>query len=248
MLYAQRLNALNVTTGSAAATALNIATAYSNIGVTFSPTAQNQRAALALAHDAGGNPLIYVAWGGHCDDNPTNYSGKAAVFTLTTQQPPCTSTNNPCLAMVATFDDQPLGPNGSPVEDQGGIWMGGGGPAIDDTTTDKNSVDAYLSTGNGAVSNPYVSGITGSALGQSVLRLNVATTNNNGYTYGMSPTGAYTTGDYNILNCGSGSNDAAWPCNTSTPVCQNLLQLPPPYASPNNTYCAKTTWMWIPAV
>lgn len=233
----QRLNALNVATGSVEATALDIPTAYSNLSLPFYPTVQNQRAALALAHDAGGNPLIYVSWAAHCDNAPDYYTGKTAVFTLNnTTTASCTVA--PCLSLVATFDDEPNGFGGSPSESQGGIWMGGSGPAIDDTTTDSNSADAYFSTGNGTVSNPYITGITGSALGQSVLRLNTAATDSGGnYTYVASPTGAFTTGDYNILNCGSWTNNTAFPCSGTGSKCANLLQLPPPYTS-GDYYCS----------
>jgi len=200
----QRLHALNIFTGADVAPYLDIATAYGGPS-NFAAGYQNQRPALALTHDSSGNPLIYVAWASNCDITP--YTGKAAVFTLTG--------GTPALSLLATFDVT----GGVSGATQGGIWMGGGGPAIDDVTG--GSKDVYLSTGNGNVS--YGSPLTSSALGMSMLRLDL----NLSSTPVFSVVGAYTPNEYNILNNGSGSD------------CSSLLQLPLPYTSPNNTYCIK---------
>jgi chitodextrinase len=85
--------------------------------VPFCPLRENQRAALALN---GG--VVYVVWGSHGDQPP--YHGWVMGFSAST------------LARVSTF-------NSSPNGRQGGIWMGGGAPAVD------SSGNLYVITGNG---------------------------------------------------------------------------------------------------
>ena len=235
-VFSQRLNALSVFDGTQAYSIppLDIATAYGGIS-NFQAEYQNQRAALALAHDLAGNPLIFVAWGGHCDHTP--YTGKLGVFTVTTNSTTCSAQGqtSPCMIPVATFDA--AGSSGG-TSAQSGIWMGGSGPVIDDTTSYTNSISLYLSTGNGAVSSPYLNNmIAGSSLGQSVLQFMLSASQSGG-PYILSPVGAYTANEYNILNCGSWANDAGFPCPTNRGLsCQHLLALPPPYAS-GSTYCS----------
>jgi len=122
----QRLNVLNLADGSAAASALDIG---SVIGSSFIADNQNQRAGLALASQGGisGGPLVYVAWGSHCDERP--YSGELAAFHLVAG----------ALQLSAVFDDESAG--GS----RAGIWMSGVAPAV-------HASDVYLATGNGSFS------------------------------------------------------------------------------------------------
>jgi hypothetical protein len=89
----------------------------SNGIVSFNALRENQRSALALA-----NGMVYVSWASHGDNDP--YHGWVIGFDAQTLNP------------VAVFNDSP---NGT----EGGIWMAGGAPAIDDNG------NLYLATGNG---------------------------------------------------------------------------------------------------
>lgn len=124
--FYQRLHAIDITTGNEkAGSPVLIAGTYPGTGDggtvdTFNPQQENQRGGLALA---GG--VVYVAWGSHEDSSPWygwimgyRYSGGA--FTQT--------------AVL----------NATPNTQDGGIWMGGGAPAVD------ASGNVYVVTGNGA--------------------------------------------------------------------------------------------------
>lgn len=114
------------------------------LGSSFNALAENQRAALALTHDASGNAMIYVAWASHCDALSPSYQGTVALFKYDY------SSSNFSLVSSITAD---------PAGQQGGIWMAGGAPVIDSATG-----DLYLETGNGNF-------LAGSQFGQTVLRL-----------------------------------------------------------------------------
>lgn len=180
---AQQLNALKISDGTTKAMAIDVSEEYTDLGLTFSARDQNQRAGLAIAHDSSGNPLIYVAWGSHCDMG--SWSGKVAVFTMTSVG------GTPTLSILAAFDDEPSSVTGA---NDGGIWMGGAAPAVDDSPCTGNC-DVYLATGNGY----FYQGST-SAYGQSLLRL--------AYTAGspdtLAPSGFYTPNEWQVLNLGSG--------------------------------------------
>jgi chitodextrinase len=85
--------------------------------VPFCPLRENQRPGLAL-----NNGVVYLTWGSHGDQGP--YHGWVMGF------------NSSTLARVSTF-------NSSPNGRQGGIWMGGGAPAID------SGGNLFVITGNG---------------------------------------------------------------------------------------------------
>jgi hypothetical protein len=85
--------------------------------VSFNPLTHNQRAALML-HDG----LVYIAWASHCDEGP--YHGWVLGYDAQT------------LTRVVTYNSTPNGENG-------GIWMSGAGPAVDDQGF------IYFITGNG---------------------------------------------------------------------------------------------------
>jgi len=91
--------------------------AGSNNSVTFAPASHLQRSALLLL-----NGTVYACFASYGDDPP--YQGW------------CFGVNATSLAITAIWCDT------STSNGQGGIWMGGGGPASDGT-------DIYLSTGNG---------------------------------------------------------------------------------------------------
>jgi hypothetical protein len=172
----QRLNVLKLADGTAAATALDIPTALQTIGLKLDPEVQQQRAALALAHDANQNPLIYVAWASYCDMEM--YSGKVAAFEFAGT-----------LSALAGFDDEAAG--GKPIPGpKGGIWMSGAAPAV--VTNAESQASVFLSTGNGYF-------VPGNGYGHSVLRFG-----GKGSTGPLDVTGSYTVNAWNILNIGSG--------------------------------------------
>jgi len=142
----QRLHALNLFDGSAAAPALDVGQA---LGASFSALNQNQRAGLALASQGilPGGPLIYVVWGSHCDAG--TYTGRVAAFHLVSG----------ALQLSAAFDDEVSGR-------EGGIWMSGAAPAVNPRGEKEHyAADVYLGSGNGSFSIPN------GQFGESVIRL-----------------------------------------------------------------------------
>jgi hypothetical protein len=123
--FYQRLHAIDITTGNeqSGSPAL-IAGSYPGTAdglttVGFSTKQQNQRAGLALV-----NGTVFVAWGSHEDSSPwygwiMGYQYNAGAWTQT-----------------AVF-------NSTPNVRGGGIWMGGGAPAVDASNY------LYFLTGNG---------------------------------------------------------------------------------------------------
>ena len=123
--YFQRLHAISLTsgaekTGSPVIIQASVATSAGGT-VTFGPLWENQRTALALY---GGG--VFIGWGAHCDGS--TWWGWMMRYDETT------------LAQTAVFN---VTPNGS----EGGIWMSGGGPAVD------SSGSMFISTGNGTFDN-----------------------------------------------------------------------------------------------
>jgi hypothetical protein len=114
--HQQRLFAVSLVDGSDRPGSPVMITANLN-GVTFNSARQNQRTAITL-HDG----IVYVAWAAFCDAPP--YKGWLLGYDART------------LAQRVVFNTTPTGQNG-------GIWMSGGGLAIDDDGT------IYLTTGNG---------------------------------------------------------------------------------------------------
>jgi hypothetical protein len=123
--FFQRLHAIDLTTGNekfqgpvnVVASVMGAGDGASGGSVPFNPRTQNQRPGLALA-----NGVVYVAWSAHEDQDP--YHGWVLAYSAAT------------LAQVETFSDTPNGK-------RGGIWMGGGAPAVD------ASNNLHLITGNG---------------------------------------------------------------------------------------------------
>src|SRR5438045_5400447 len=123
--HVQRLHALSMIDGTevvgspASITSVYPGSGEGSVGgtITFDPRTQNQRAALLL-HDG----VVYVAWASHCDEGP--YHGWILGYDAKTLKQ--------SVAYMTT-------PNGK----QGGIWMSGMGPAVDDDGS------IFLSTGNG---------------------------------------------------------------------------------------------------
>jgi hypothetical protein len=148
-VFNQRLHAIDLATGNEkTGSPVAIAATYLGAGdggtvVTFNPKQQNQRAALAFA-----NGMIYIAWSSHEDSNPwygwmTAYQYDGTSFTQT--------------GVI----------NVTPNTQQGGIWMGGGGPAIDAGN------NLYVLTGNGSF-DATNSGPPNNDYGDSLLQLNAS--------------------------------------------------------------------------
>jgi hypothetical protein len=143
--FIQRLHAIDITTGqerpgSPVEISASVAgSGYDNSNgiVTFDPQRQNQRPALLLL-----NGVIYVSWASF--DDTDYYHGWVIGYSTST------------LAQVSIFNDTPDGR-------EGGIWMSGGGPAVDP----QGSI--YLLTGNGDFT---ANSIGGRDYGDTFLKLN----------------------------------------------------------------------------
>jgi hypothetical protein len=123
--YRQYLHKLSLLTGLDMVAPMLISATVSGTGdggstVSFDPRKNNQRPALLLY-----NNIVYIAWASHCDWTP--YHGWVIGYDAGT------------LAITTSiYNDTPDG-------GQGGIWMSGQGPAVDDLG------NIYVSTGNGTV-------------------------------------------------------------------------------------------------
>ena len=123
--FYQRLHAIDITSGAEkSGSPVLIAGSFPGTGsggstVAFSAKQQNQRAGLALV-----NGTVYVAWGSHEDASP--WYGWIMGFLY----------SNGSWTPTAVF-------NSTPNVRGGGIWMGGGAPAVD------ASSHLYFLTGNG---------------------------------------------------------------------------------------------------
>jgi hypothetical protein len=146
--FYQRLHALDLTTGNEKFSApILIAASVTGIGdgsssgmVAFNPQNENQRPGLALS---GG--VVYLSWAAHEDKSP--YHGWVIGYSAADVQ-----------MQVSVFNTTPNG-------GLGGIWAGGGAPAVD------SGGDVYVSTGNGVFDEG--SGMPmASDYGDSILRLN----------------------------------------------------------------------------
>jgi hypothetical protein len=143
--FVQRLHAIDITTGqerpgSPVEISASVAgSGYDNSSgiVTFDPQRQNQRPALLLL-----NGVIYVSWASF--DDTDFYHGWIIGYSTST------------LAQVSIFNDTPDGR-------EGGIWMSGGGPAVDP----QGSI--YLLTGNGDFT---ANSLGGRDYGDTFLKLN----------------------------------------------------------------------------
>lgn len=155
--YFQRLHAVSLATGAeqpSSPVAIQ-ATIQTNSGtpVNFSPLWENQRSGLVLG---AGN--IYIGWAAHCDlgdpNQNDNWWGWLMSYDATT------------LAQTAVF-------NSTPNNNEGGIWMSGGAPAMD------SAGNMYFSTGNGGfddTGNPPIPPLApNNDFGMSFLNLNAAT-------------------------------------------------------------------------
>ncbi|HEX4125717.1 MAG TPA: PQQ-binding-like beta-propeller repeat protein, partial [Tepidisphaeraceae bacterium] len=127
--FVQQLHALDLSSGAekfGGPVTISFSTPGSGYGssngeIGFNALIESQRAALAL-----NNNTVYIAWASHGDNGP--YHGLLAAYDASNLQ----------LESVL---------NVTPNNAQGGIWMGGDGPAID------SAGNIFLSVGNGTFDN-----------------------------------------------------------------------------------------------
>jgi hypothetical protein len=153
--FFQRLHAIDLATGAERVAPHSIDSSISVPGtgagsvagrVAFDPRNESQRAGLVLS-----NAVVYVAWASHEDRDP--YHGWVMGFNAST------------LALVANgvFNSTP-NQVGTLSYSRGGIWMGGGAPAVD------AAGNLFFITGNGT----FDANTGGSNYGDSVVRLSTA--------------------------------------------------------------------------
>jgi len=130
--FFHRLHALDITTGNEQANSpVTIAASVPGTGdgssggmVSFTSQLEHNRSGLALS-----NGIVYVAFAAHEDATP--YHGWLLGYDASNVQ-----------QQVSVFNTTPNGVGGA----DGGIWAGGGAPAIDSAA---NGGNVYVSTGNG---------------------------------------------------------------------------------------------------
>ncbi len=146
--FYQRLHALDLATGNEKFGApVSIAASLPGVGdgssgglVSFSAQTENQRPALALAGGA-----VYVGWSAHEDASP--WHGWLIGYNASNVQ-----------QQLAVFNTSP---NGA----AGGIWAGGGAPALD------SEGNIYVSTGNGVFDANVANLPNNNDYGDSILKL-----------------------------------------------------------------------------
>ncbi len=156
--FAQRIHAIDITTGKETKTTLiNVSVSGGGDGsisdpvfgsaVPFDALWANQQAALTLA-----NGIVYVATGSHGNNGP--YHGWMLAY------------STPDLKLVGAFNTSPDADSSLlPYPGGAGIWMGGSGPAVDQTGT------LFFTTGTGLFdASPTLLG-GGRDYGNSVLKL-----------------------------------------------------------------------------
>jgi hypothetical protein len=149
--FYQRLHALDLATGNEKFSAPElIAASVPGIGdgssggmVSFDPKNENQRSGLTLA---GG--VVYLSWAAHEDKTP--YHGWVIGYSAADVQ-----------TQISVYNTTPNG-------GLGGIWAGGGAPAVD------SSGVVYVSTGNG-VFDANKTSVPNNDFGDSILRLDPST-------------------------------------------------------------------------
>ena len=187
--FYQRLHALDMATGNEKFSApVLIAASVPGIGdgssggvLDFDPQNENQRSGLALA---GG--VVYVSWAAHEDKTP--YHGWIMGYSATNVQ-----------AQISVYNTTPNG-------GFGGIWAGGGAPAVD------SSGAVYVTTGNG-VFDANTTTLPNNDFGDSILRLDPSAS--------LTLTDWFTPDDQQILSSndtdlGSGGGSVAQPNRSGT--------------------------------
>jgi len=153
--FLQRLHAIDLTTGAERIAPHSIDSSIFVPGtgagsvagrVAFDPRNESQRAGLVLS-----NAVVYVAWASHEDHDP--YHGWVMGFNASTLAPVANAVFNATPNHVGTLSYS-----------RGGIWMGGGAPAVD------AAGNLFFITGNGT----FDANTGGSNYGDSVVRLSTA--------------------------------------------------------------------------
>jgi hypothetical protein len=151
--FFQRLHALDLTTGNDKVTPQSISSSITVPGtgdgsvsgvLAFDPRNENARSGLVLY-----NSVVYVSWASHEDHDP--YHGWVIGFSASTLAP----------VPNAIFNTTPNSV-GTPTYSRGGVWMGGGAPAVD------SSGHLYFITGNGTFNANTVGGTN---YGDSLMKL-----------------------------------------------------------------------------
>jgi len=197
-VYTQRLHAIDVTTGNEETSwgsPLDLGAAF---GSKFNAQVQLQRAGLAL-FSSGGTANVYITWASYCDDNKSGYyNGWLGQVQINY------AAAIPMLGLEGYFDSEPL-PSGN---NDGGIWMGGGAPAVDALG------NPYLVVGNGN----FDGGV--SEWGQSIIQLAPATSSNCGSPpCALAVTDYYTPNAYQQLN--EGVSSPSYICDRYVPSGQS---------------------------
>jgi hypothetical protein len=177
--YHQRLHSLSLATGSeAAGSPVDITGSVPSQSGTiqFDPSIHNQRPALLLSGYASGM-AVYIAWASFGDNG--NYHGWVMSYDASS------------LHQIAVW-------NATPNGTYGGIWMSGGGIAVD------SSGSLYFSTGNGTFDDsadtiPPLA--PGNDFGESYVKLNPTTLNVTDF-YTPSQNAYWTNGDLDISSSG----------------------------------------------
>ncbi|HKV62852.1 MAG TPA: hypothetical protein VJO16_13115 [Candidatus Acidoferrum sp.] len=153
--FFQRLHAIDITTGIERTPPQNIDSSIAVPGtgdgsvsgsVAFDPRNESQRPGLVLT-----NGVVYVAWASHEDHDP--YHGWVIGFNVSTLTPVPNAVFNSTPNQVGTLSYS-----------RGGIWMGGGAPAVD------SSGNLFFITGNGT----FDANTGGSNYGDSVIKLSAS--------------------------------------------------------------------------
>lgn len=158
--YYHRIHALDITTGAEkpfSPVVVNVSISANGTGstngtLTFQAIQQLQRCALTLA---GG--VVYVAYAGYTDTTLTDpFHGWVIGFDAATLQ----------VLPNRVFNSTPNGTTGQfgAIAGEGGIWMGGGGIAVDSNT------NLYFATGDGN----FNASSGGTEYGSSVIKLSTA--------------------------------------------------------------------------
>jgi hypothetical protein len=151
----QRLHAIDLTTGNERVAPHGIDSSVSVPGtgagsvagqVAFDSRNESQRPGLVLS-----NAVVYVAWASHEDRDP--YHGWVIGFNASTLAPMANAVFNSTPNQVGTLSYS-----------RGGIWMGGGAPAVDSVG------NLFFITGNGT----FDANTGGSNYGDSVVKLSTA--------------------------------------------------------------------------
>jgi len=150
--FFQRLHAINLTTGIERVTPQTVDSSISVSGtgagsvggqVAFDPRNESQRPGLVLSKG-----VVYVAWASHEDHDP--YHGWVIGFDALTLAPVANAIFNSTPNQVGTLPYS-----------RGGVWMGGGAPAVDALG------NLFFITGNGT----FDANTGGSNYGDSVVKL-----------------------------------------------------------------------------